>query len=85
LKTKILVIASAAIIGIGGVLHAGHEPKCLMRLMAKEKPAVTTQASFDSVVNQGHDPKDKKKKHHGRKNHGAKGHEPKCHTKKASI
>jgi hypothetical protein len=63
MKTKLLVAASAAIIGTGAFMHTGHKPRCLMQLFSSGKPAVTNQASFASVQDQGHDPKNKKKKH----------------------
>jgi hypothetical protein len=84
-KTKLLVVGSAAIIGMGTLLHSGHKPRCLMQLFASEKTAVTSKASFAGLQDQGHDPKKNEKKHQKPKNHGANHHERKCQAKKASI
>jgi hypothetical protein len=37
MKTKVLAIGAATILGVGVALHVGHEPKCLMKMGIVQK------------------------------------------------
>jgi hypothetical protein len=60
LKTKLLLVAAAAIISAGVYMHSGNKPRCLLHLFASEKPAVKAQPSITGLTNMANGPKEKK-------------------------
>jgi hypothetical protein len=73
LKTKILVVAAATIIGAGAYMHGGHKPRCLLQLFASKKTEVKAQPAMAALTSNANELKEKQK-HQQEKNHDAKVH-----------